>query len=386
MTSRTDRDAATPGWRIGVLYSRSGVTGTTESQHFFGTVLAVEEINALGGVLGRPLEPVVYDPRSDAEEYRRLAARLLLDDEVNVIFGGCTSHCRKAMLPVVERNNALLWYASVYEGFEYSPNIIYTGAAPNQGSMQLAAYLIQHCGKRIFLVGADYIYPRETNRIMRDTVEEHGGEILDETYLPLGCDEGEIIDVVRDIRRIRPDVVFSTLIGDDAQRFYRRYHAACEADPGAPHIPIASLTMAESEVAEIGPALCAGHITAATYFNTVDSPANAHFLDRWRARFGDRPASVYAEACYSQMHLFARALQRAGSLDTRKLAQAVHQVGFDAPGGRLTILAENNHSVLTPRIGVCRADGRFDIVWASGEPVKPDPYLTAFGLDEFWLA
>ena len=103
-------------------------------------------------VLGRPLEPVVYDPRSEAEEYRRLAARLLLDDEVNVIFGGCTSHCRKAMLPVIERNNALLWYASVYEGFEYSPNIIYTGAAPNQGSMQLAAYLIQHCGKRIFLV------------------------------------------------------------------------------------------------------------------------------------------------------------------------------------------------------------------------------------------
>ena len=118
-----------------------------------------------------------HDPRSESEEYRRLAGRLLLDDEVNVIFGGCT-HCRKAMLPVVERSNSLLWYASVYEGFEYSPNVIYTGAAPNQGSMQLAAYLIRHCGSRIFLVGADYIYPRETNRIMRDTVEQHGGEIL----------------------------------------------------------------------------------------------------------------------------------------------------------------------------------------------------------------
>ena len=251
--------------------------------------------------------------------------------------------------------------------------------------MQLAAYLIQHCGSRIFLVGADYIYPRETNRIMRDTVEEHGGEILDETYLPLGCDDSDIIDVVRDIRRIQPDVVFSTLIGDDAQRFYRRYHEACQADPAAPHIPIASLTMAESEVAEIGAELCVGHITAATYFNTVDTPANAHFLARWHARFGERPASVYAESAYSQVHLFARALQRVGSMDTRKLVQAVHQVGFDAPEGRLSILAENNHCVLTPRIGVCRADGRFDIVWESGEPVKPDPYLTAFGLDEFWL-
>lgn len=386
MTSPQDQDAQRSGWRIGVLYSRSGVTGTTESQHFFGTVLAVEEINELGGVLGRPLAPVVYDPRSDAEEYRRLAARLLLDDEVSVIFGGCTSHCRKAMLPVVERSNSLLWYGSVYEGFEYSPNVIYTGAAPNQGSMQLAAYLIQNCGSRIFLVGADYIYPRETNRIMRETVEEHGGEILDETYLPLGCDDSEINDVVADIRRIQPDVVFSTLIGSDAQRFYQRYHEACQAEGAATaHIPIASLTMAESEVAEIGPRRCVGHITAATYFNTVDTPANAHFLERWRARFGDHPASVYAETCYSQMHLFARALQRVGSMDTRKLVQAVHQVQFDAPDGQMSVLAENNHSVLTPRIGVCREDGRFDIVWESDEPVKPDPYLTGFGLDEFWL-
>ena len=284
------------GWRIGVLYSRSGVSGTTESQHFFGTVLAVEEINALGGVLGRPLEPVVTT-RAASEEYRRLAGRLLLDDEVNVIFGGCTSHCRKAMLPVVERSNSLLWYASVYEGFEYSPNVIYTGAAPNQGSMQLAAYLIRHCGSRIFLVGADYIYPRETNRIMRDTVEQHGGEILDETYLRLGCDQADINEVVEDIRRIQPDVVFSTLIGSDAERFYRRYH---EMGLSAARMPIASLTMTEAEVAQVGPTLCAGHITAATYFNSVDTPANAHFLARWRQRFGERPASVYAEASYSQ--------------------------------------------------------------------------------------
>ncbi len=138
-------------------------------------------------------------------------------------------------------------------------------------------------------------------------------------------------------------------------------------------------------MAEIGPRRCVGHITAATYFNTVDTPANAHFLERWRARFGDHPASVYAETCYSQMHLFARALQRVGSMDTRKLVQAVHQVQFDAPDGQMSVLAENNHSVLTPRIGVCREDGRFDIVWESDEPVKPDPYLTAFGLDEFWL-
>ncbi len=371
-----------PGWRIGVLYSRTGISGSTESQHFFGTVLAIEEINALGGVLGRPLDPVAYDPRSDADEYRRLAGRLLFDDEVTVIFGACTSHCRKAMLPVVERTNALLWYASVYEGFEYSPNVIYSGAAPNQSSMQLAAYLLQHCGKRIFLVGADYIYPRETNRIVRDAVEDHGGEILDEVYLPLGCADADLDEVIRDIAQIEPDVVFSTQIGTDSLRFYQRYHAAGLHARG---IPIASLTMTESEVHEIGPELCSGHITAASYFNTLQTAENAAFLQAWHARFGERPASVYAQASYNQVHLFARALQRVGSLDTRKLVQAVHGVSFMAPEGPLAILAENNHCVLTPRIGVCRGDGRFEVVWQGSEPVKPDPYLTTFGLDAFWL-
>lgn len=370
------------GWRIGVLYSRTGVAAVTESQHFFGTVLAIEEINALGGVLDRLLEPVAYDPRGQSEEYRRMAARLLLDDEVNVIFGGCTSHCRKAMLPVLERTNSTLWYASVYEGFEYSPNVIYTGAVPNQSSMQLVAYLMQHRGLRFAQVGNDYVYARESNRIMRETVEDHGGEILEETYLPFGCTEGDIEDVIRDIGNIQPDVVFSTLIGDDAQRFYRRFHASGLHAQG---IPIASLTMNEAEVRVIGPALCTGHITAATYFNTVGGERNAHFLGLWRARFGDRPACVYAEASYNQVHLFARALQRVGSLDTRKLLDAVHGVTLDAPGGPVAILAENNHCVLTPRIGVVRDDGNFDIVWQAQEPVRPDPYLSTFGMDEFWL-
>ncbi|OZI38034.1 amino acid ABC transporter substrate-binding protein [Bordetella genomosp. 10] len=382
MTSSTPTAPHSSGWRVGVLYSRTGVSGITESQHFFGTVLAIEEINALGGVLGRALDPIAYDPRSDADEYRRLAGRLLLDDEINVIFGACTSHCRKAMLPAVERTNALLWYASVYEGFEYSPNVIYTGASPNQSSMQLAAYLMQHCGKRIFLVGADYIYPRETNRILREAVEDHGGEILDEIYLPLGCADSDIHEVIRDIQARDPDVVFSTQIGSDALRFYRRFH---DVGLHARNIPIASLTVTESEVREIGAEVCTGHITAAPYFNTLQNPRNDYFLQRWHARFGDRPASVYAEASYNQVHLFARALQRVGSLDTRKLVQAAHGVTLDSPEGPLSILAENNHCVLTPRIGVCRPDGRFDVVWQSAEPVKPDPYLTTFGLDEFWL-
>jgi hypothetical protein len=224
--------AAAPGnetWRVGILYSRSGVTAVTESEHFFGTVLAIEEINARGGVRGRLLDPVVFDPHGDLGAYRRLAGQMLSREGVNVIFGCSTSSSRKAVLPELERKNGLLWYCSLYEGFEYSPNIIYTGAVPNQNSLQLAAYLLRNCGKRMYLIGSDYIYPRESNRIMRDFFERHGGEIVDEIYLPFDVRHEQIEAAVDDIYRDRPEVVFSTVIGRPARDFYRVLHDAGRA-------------------------------------------------------------------------------------------------------------------------------------------------------------
>lgn len=370
------------GWRVGVLFSRSGPTGVTESEHFFGTALAIEEVNSLGGVLDRPIVPVAYDPKGDTAEYRKLATKLMVEDEINVIFGCSRSSSRKAVLPVVERNNALLWYCSFYEGFEYSPNIIYTGALPNQNSVQLAAYLLQNKSTKFFLVGADYIYPRESNRIMRDVVEQHGGEILDEVYLPLEATSQELKDVLRDIQAAQPDVVFSTLVGQSARVFYQLY---AEAGLDPKQIPIASLSMAEEEIRLIGPGLCAGHITSATYFGSVAGESNRRFRELWRSRFGDRPTSTWSEMAYSQVHLFARALQKAGSLDRKKLVDAVRSISFDSPEGVITVDADNNHCSLTPRIGVCRTDGQFDIVWQASAPVKPDPYLSTFGFSEFWL-
>lgn len=370
------------GWRIGVLYSRAGITGVTESEHFFGTALAIEEINATGGIDGRLLDPVVYDPKSDADEYRRLATRMLQEDDVNVIFGCSTSSSRKAVLPVIERNNALLWYCSIYEGFEYSPNVIYTGAVPNQNSMQLAAWLLRHVGRRFFLVGADYIYPRESNRIMRDIVEDHGGEIVEEIYLPSDADDAALERLVRDIHAVAPDVVFSTLIGRAARAFYAFYRDS-GLDPA--RMPIASLTMTEGETRMIGPQLCGGHIVSATYLNSLDNDSNRRFLTSWRARFGDQPASMWSEMAYNQVQLFAEALRRTRSLDTAKIVEALHDVEFDSPEGPLRIDPGNNHAILTPRIAVCRDDGAFDVVWESRGVVKPDPYLTAYGFGDFWL-
>lgn len=376
-------EPSTSDWRIGVLFSRSGPTGVTETEHFLGTALAIEEINALGGVLDRKLAPVAYDPKGDSAEYRRLAARLLIDDEVNVVFGCSRSSSRKAVLPVIERNNGLLWYCSFYEGFEYSPNVIYTGAVLNQNSMQLAAYLLRNVGVRFFLVGADYIYPRESNRVMRDMVEQHSGEIVDEVYLPIDAGEAQLEEVIRDIALHQPSVVFSTLVGESARTFYRLYRKH-GLDPK--RIPVASLSMAEEEIRLIGAELCEGHITAATYFSSLDNESNRRFVALWHQRFGNRPTSTWSEMAYSQVHLFARALERAGSLDTTRLVQSAHSISFDSPEGRLSIDSENNHCVLTPRIGVCRSDGQFDVVWEGKEPIKPDPYLSTFGFSEFWLS
>jgi ABC-type branched-subunit amino acid transport system substrate-binding protein len=371
-------------WRVGVLFSRSGATAVSETEHFFGTALAIEELNNAGGVLGRPIEPVVYDPTSDPLTYRRYAERLLGDDGVNVIFGCSTSSCRKAVLPVVERRNGLLWYPSLYEGFEYSPNVIYTGAAPNQNSFQLSEYLIQNGGRHFYFIGTDYIYPRESNRIMRDLVESRGGEVVGEKYVPMVAGDDDLKAAVADIAARNPDVVFATIVGQSARRFYRMY-----SDAGFDRWrrPVASLTMVEGEIAAIGAQYCDGHIASATYFSTLDQPENRSFVKKFRARFGDSaPVSMWSEMAYSQVHLFAKALREAGTLQTELLVEAALGQSFEAPEGRIAIEPENHHTWLTPRIGVLRRDGEFDIVWQAKAVVRPDPYLAVTPRVDAWLA
>lgn len=371
-------------WRVGVLFSRSGATAVSETEHFLGTALAIEEINQAGGVLGRQIEPVVYDPASDPLTYRRCAERLLGDDGVNVIFGCSTSSCRKAVLPAVERRNGLLWYPSLYEGFEYSPNVIYTGAAPNQNSFQVCEYLIQNYGLRFYFVGTDYIYPRESNRIMRDLVETRGGQVVAERYVPMLAPDEALTALVKDIVAREPDVVFATVVGRSAQRFYRLY-----ADAGIDRHrrPIASLTMVEGEIAVIGPDHCDGHIASATYFGSLDAAENRDFVARFHARFGsDKPVSMWSEGAYFQVHLFAKALAQAGTLHTQKLVEAALGQSFEAPEGRVSIEPENHHAWLTPRIGIMRPDGVFEIVWQAKAPVRPDPYLATTPRIDAWLA
>src|SRR6516162_414086 len=370
-------------WRVGVLFSRSGLMAVTESEHFFGTALAIEEINRAGGILGHEIEVIAYDPGSAPETYRKMADRLLTEDGASVIFGCSTSAERKAVLPAIERRNGLLWYPSLYEGFEYSPNVIYTGAAPNQNSFPLAEYIVRRYGPRVYLVGSDYIYPRESNRIMRDLVESYAGQVAGEQYVAMEAGDAELMRALDMIYMRAPDVVFSTIVGRTAQRFYRLY-AERGFDPG--RLPIASLTMAEGEVREIGPEFCIGHLTAASYFGSLKRESNERFKAAFAKAFGaDRPVSMWSAGAYAQVKLFAKALAQAGSLDTQRLVDAALGLSLDAPEGPIHIDADNNHVWLTPRIGRARRDGRFDIVWEGKGPIKPDPYLSVSPIGGRWL-
>ena len=376
----TPRKTGEP-WRVGVLFSHSGFMSVIEETQLHGTLLAIEEINASGGVNGRELIPVIYDPASESAAFGHYAKRLMIEDRITTIFGCYTSSSRKAVLPVVERLNGLLWYPTLYEGFEYSPNIIYTGSSPNQNTVALINYLVATHGNRFYLIGTDYCYPRRTNRIVRDLVCGQGGSIVAEEYLDFDAGPNDIRPIINALRDRKPDVIFSTVVGSGTSNFYRAYRAA-GFDPTS--LPIASLTTSEAEVAEIGTEAAEGHITAAPFFETLSSPAAKRFVGSFKDRYGaDAPVTAAAEAAYFQVHLAMRAVAKCGSDDPDQVLINLRDAELDAPQGRVRIDSETNHTWLWPRIARIDRQGRFQVVWNPGVRIKPDPYCVVQSLDDW---
>jgi branched-chain amino acid transport system substrate-binding protein len=369
MTTSNDEQST---WRFGVLFSRSGVTASIETTQLNATILAVEAVNAAGGIRGRPIELIIYDPKSEPEQFHFLAERLLARDRVRLIFGCYMSSTRKAVLPLVEAYRGLLFYPTLYEGFEYSPNCIYTGAAPNQNSLPLARYIFERYGKRVFMVGSDYIYPFESNRIMADLIKQAGGEILGEIYVPLQAEAADFVSAIHEIAHAEPDAIFSTVVGRSTAVFYEEYRKA-GFDPAV--MPITSLTTSEAELAEMSVAAAAGHITAAPFFSNLDTKAAKTFVASFRARFGTEAlVTAAAEAAYFQVMLVAGAIDNAGTDDPELVRTALSQLQFEAPQGLVRIDSSNNHTFLWPRVAQVNARGQFEVVWDPGVRVKPDPY------------
>ncbi len=376
-------DDSSGPWRVGVLFSQSGVTSAIERTQLNGTLLAIEQINAGGGVLCRPIEPVMYDPASDPKKFRAFAERLFQVDRVRLLFGCYMSSTRKAVLPLVEAHRGLLFYPTLYEGFEYSRHCIYAGAAPNQNLLQLARFLLSAYGNRFFFIGSNYIYPYESNRVMGDFVSQGKGKVLDEIYVPLYPDPKDFERVIALIKKTSPDVIFSTVVGSGTAQFHDAYRAA-GFDPT--RMPIASLTTSEAEVAEMRPEAAEGHITAAPFFETLSTSAARHFVASFKQKFGvDAPVTAAAEAAYFQMYLAMGALARSGSDDPEQVLSEIRDSEFDAPQGRVRIDPENNHTYLWPRIARLDQNRKFQMVWNPGVRIKPDPYCVVQSLDD-WSA
>lgn len=356
--------------RVGVLHSLSGTMAFSERDVVDATLLAIEQINLGGGVLGRPLEAVVRDGASDWDRFAIMAEALISDEAVDVVFGCWTSASRKTVLPVFERHRHLLFYPVQYEGLESSPHIVYTGAAPNQQIIPAVKWAMDHLGQRFFLVGSDYVFPRSANRIMSDQIESLRGEVLGEHYILLGSTE--VDEVVEAIVAAEPQVILNTLNGDSNIAFFERLR---ERGITPDRIPTISFSIAETELKTMGSGSFVGDFAAWNYFQSVDSAANRAFVEAFHARFGpDRVINDPMEAAFIGVHLWAAAAELARSSAPEAVRRSLGSLSLDAPHGPVSVDPSTQHLWKSVRIGQIRADGQFDIVWETPKPVRPLPY------------
>ena len=361
--------------KVGILHSLSGTMAISEVSVRDAELLAIEEINKAGGVLGKKLVPVVEDGASDWPTFAEKAQKLISTDKVAATFGGWTSASRKAMLPVFERNKALLYYPVQYEGLEASPYIFYTGATTNQQIIPGLEYLKGDLKvKKLFLVGSDYVFPRTANKEIKAWAKANGMQIVGEEYAPLG--NTEYATTINKIKDAKPDAVFQTINGDSNVAFWKQF---TDAGLSAKTLPVISVSTAEDEVRGVGIRNIVGQFVAWNYYQTTPGAKNEAFVKAYKAKYGaDRVTDDPIEAGYVGVHLWALAAEKAGSTDPEKVKAASRGLTFDAPEGTVTIDPTNQHIEKTARIGVIKPDGQIEQVSASDGPIKPDPFLKTY--------
>ena len=362
---------------VGVLFSLTGGLSIIEKSLADATLMAISEINAKGGILGKQIKPVLEDGASDPKTYNEKASKLVVRDRVPTVFGSYTSASRKAVLPVFEKRNNLYFYPTYYEGFECSKNVVYTGAVPNQQLSNFIPWIIKTLGKKkFFIVGSNYIYPREMAKVCKILIEKNGAEWVADEYLELGHSEWG--SMVNKIKTSGCDVVLSNVVGDSVVAFYREFK-----NQGLTHdkLPICATVTSEIEIAAMGPEYAVGSFTSFPYFQAIDTDINKAFVERYRAFVKDPKAVTHhaLESSYFQVFLWAQAVAKAkGVLTTEAIREAVKGQEFDAPNGHVKVEPANQHTWLTPRIAQWGADGQGKIINAYPEPIMPLPYV-AYG-------
>lgn len=358
--------------KVGLLHSLSGTMAIMETTLVDAEELAIQEINAAGGVLGKQIEIVKEDGASDTDTFVEKAEKLIDQEQVAAIFGCWTSASRKQVRPIVEAKDHMLWYPVRYEGQECSRNIFYTGATPNQQIEPAVDWLVENKGENFFLVGSDDAFPRIANTIIKEQLKVKGGNTVGEEYLPFGSTE--ITPIITKIKTDMPEggVIFNNFDSYDTNRaFFKQLQGA---DMGPDKYPVMSVSIAEDDVAAIGPDLLKGHYAAWHYFQTIESDANSAWIEAFKAKYGDnRGTNAPMEAAYVAVYLWKQAVEKAGTIDIAAVRQAAYGQTFEAPAGPVTMNA-NHHLSKTGRIGKVREDGLFEIVLTTDEPVAPLPW------------
>jgi urea transport system substrate-binding protein len=374
--------------KIGILHSLSGTMAISETVLKDTVLMAVEEINAKGGVMGYKIEPVVVDPASNWPLFAEKARQLITQDKVAVTFGCWTSVSRKSVLPVYEELNSLLFYPVQYEGEEISKNVFYTGAAPNQQAIPAVEYLMSKDGggaKRWVLLGTDYVYPRTTNKILRAFLKSKGvaeADIMEE-YTPFGHSDYQTI--IANIKKFASEgkktAVVSTINGDSNVPFYKEL-----GNQGlkATDVPVVAFSVGEEELRGVDTKPLVGHLAAWNYFMSIKAPANDDFTKKWAAYakakniagHKDKPlTNDPMEATYIGIYMWKQAVEKAKSFDVAKVTKAMGGQTFKAPSGIVSKMDEKNHHLhKAVYIGEVTADGQFNVVWKTKGPVKAQPW------------
>ena len=365
--------------KVGVLFSLTGGLSIIEKSLHDATMMGIAEVNAKGGVKGQQLEAIVEDAASDPKTYNEKASKLVIRDKCVSVFGSYTSASRKAVLPVFEKRNSLYIYPTFYEGFECSKNVIYTNAVPNQQLSNFVPYIMKTLGKKkFFIVGSNYVFPREMAKVEKILIKQGGGEYVADEYLELG--DSEWGSMVNKIKSSGCDAVISNVVGDSIIAFYREFkNQGLSQDK----IPICATVTSEIEIAAMGADYAAGSFSSMPYFQAIDTDANKTFIENYRKFVKDPKAVTQSplQSAYMGVYLFKQAAEKAAELEPPAIRDAFKGQEMDAPIGHVKIEPENLHTWLIPRIAQWQSDGQGKIVNEYPAPLMPLPYV-AYGETE----
>ncbi|MEU4217539.1 urea ABC transporter substrate-binding protein [Actinoplanes sp. NPDC026623] len=361
--------------KLGFLNSLTGGMAISEKTVSNVLHMAADEINASGGILGKKIAYVQEDGATDWPTFAEKTEKLLTQDCVAAVFGGWTSSSRKAVKPVVEKNNGLFFYPVQYEGLESSPNIYYTGATTNQQIIPAMDFLAARGVKKLFLAGSDYVFPRTANAIIKLYAAKLGIKIVGEEYVPL--DKDDWTSQVAKIVAAKPDFIFNTINGSSNVGFIKAYY---DAGLTAKTTPIISVSIAEEEAPAMGHEVT-GHYASWNYFQSLKTDTNPKFIESWKAYPNSSGVtSDPMEAAYISLYLYKALVEAAGSFDVDAVNAAAKKntITFDAPEGKVTLDGDNHHISKPGHIGQINSNNQFDIAWASDKFIEPDPYLEGY--------